>query len=180
MRLGANHAPTLSSSAENFSENHPPSSSSIDGATVTPKAVVFSIFDKKHVETRWTCGTCTLLNTGRQICAACGSSCPKPKTANSVSLIDDCKVSARTVESCVAFAGSFAVSKNTQRVYVFSDSRGVNLIGTITQSQLDDNEASSLFPPDIFRVVSGFFSDFFALRAIQQRQLSDRRAPRNQ
>ena len=171
MRLGANHAPTLSCSAENVSENLPPASST-DG---TPKAAVFSIFDKKHIEARWVCAACTCENTGL-ICVACGSSCPKPKSAKTASLMDDCKMSARAGDSCsVAFSGAFAVSKNTKRVYVFEDPLGVNLMGTITQSQLDDDGASCVFPPHIFRVISGFLSEFFDLRAVQQRQLSDRR-----
>jgi hypothetical protein len=66
------------------------------------------------------------------------------------------------------------VSKNTQRVFVFSDPHGKTLIGTITQPELDDDAATHAFSPDVFRAVSGFLSDFCSLRPVQQRQLSDR------
>jgi hypothetical protein len=58
---------------------------------------------------------------------------------------------------------------------VFSDPLGASLIGTITQSQLDNDEMSNSFSSHtgLARIVSCFVSDFFSLRAIQQRQLSD-------
>jgi hypothetical protein len=165
VRLGAQPSPTLSHTDKPL-ENTPGS----DVSTV--KSAVFSIFDRKPIEKQhqWTCSSCTLRNIGRKICAACGSPCPvDPTPSPTVSLVDDHREPARVV----SFNGSFSVSKNTQRVFVFSDPHGVHLIGTTTQSQIDHDDASNSFPLDTFHIVSCFVSDFFSLRAIQQRQLSD-------
>jgi hypothetical protein len=165
-RLGAQPSATLSR-AEVQPESPPAVS---DG--VTSKAAIFSIFDRKLVEPRrqWTCSTCTLHNIGGRICVACGASCPAcPAPSKTVSV--DCSLPSPS--HTMAFSGSFAVSKNTQRVYVFSDPHGAILIGTITQSQLDNDETSNSFSSSTYRIVSCFVSEFFSLRAIQQRQLSD-------
>lgn len=177
-KLGAHHAATLVDTAGSSSEVQPPASASLEPSTPQTPAV-FSIFDKKPAETRlrWSCSTCTLLNIGRSICAACGSSCPKvPAVSKTLACSDDRNHPDCTAESereSSAFSGSFAVSKNTQRVFVFSDTHGQTLIGTVTQPELDDDAAPHGFTRDIFRIVSGFMSEFFSLRPVQQRQLSD-------
>jgi hypothetical protein len=178
-KLGAHHAATLSDTAGDSSQVQPSASASANASTPQSSAV-FSIFDKKPAETRlrWSCPTCTLLNIGRTICAACGSSCPKLSAVSKTLACNDNRnqpdpASDSKPESS-AFSGSFAVSKNTQRVFVFSDPHGKTLIGTVTQPELDDDAATHAFSPDVFRAVSGFFSDFCSLRPVQQRQLSDR------
>jgi hypothetical protein len=171
-RLGAQPAPALSCS-ENL-----PANVAVSSDAPTSKAAVFSIFDRKPVESQnqWSCLSCTLVNVARKSCAACGATCPvSPAPSRTASFVGGCgqPETTNTKRNTLSFSGSFSVSKNTQRVYVFSDPDGVHLIGTITQSQLDNDDVSESFALDTFRTISCFVSEFFALRAIQQRQLSD-------
>jgi hypothetical protein len=178
-KLGAQHAATLSHAIDNAVTDNSTAQScaAVDNSTgtATPqKAAVFSIFDRKRTDSRqpWPCPSCTLLNVARSICAACGASCPKVPGISKTppgSSDRDCHLPAQA--DCGAFCGSFSVSKNTQRLYVFGENG--DLIGTITPSQLEDDDASHVFPQYMYHAVTGFLTDFCALRPVQQRQLSD-------
>jgi hypothetical protein len=171
-RLGAQNAPVLQSASARPTECCLSSAAHIQNSNA--KAAVFSIFEKKNSSTQWSCTVCTLSNVDRKVCAACGASCPKVPGVVETALSTGHSLLPEPVGvPCVAFSGSFAVSKNTQRVYVFSDPFGVDLIGTFTQSQLDEDDWSCALPSHVHGAVSGFASEFFSLRAIQQRQLSD-------